>query len=572
MVLASVSAPVFAQCVDTVWIRRYNAPRNSYDEALAMTIDRSGNIYVTGCSQGGVGISFNYATVKYYPNGDTAWVRTYNGPGSQSDIAGAVAVDTSGNVYVTGESWSVYLDYATVKYDEFGNELWVSRYNGVADRHDAASAIAVDVSGNVCVTGLTEDDHSHQQYATIKYHPNGDTAWVRIYDDPTNDNDRAEAVAVDDSGNVYVAGTSGTLKYDPQGVLLWVGPWGGIDIIADDCQNVHVVWGNKVAKYDPNGDTMWVREYDGKSQDMALDVLGNVYVTGWRRGSSTFDDYATAKYAPDGTPLWFQLYQGPINGYDKAYAIAVDDPGNVYVTGKSVGDYATVKYDKDGNELWAKKYAGPGNGEDIAFGVSIDDSMNIYVSGFSYGDGSFDDYLTIKYRERELNNPPVPFSLLFPPNKTFAPRKVVLKWSASYDPDPADDFTYDLLVSTSHSFHPDSTLVDSNLTVNERTKMLDHGTYYWKVRAKDNCGAETWCNHYRHFMVTGIPYSAGDFNKDGSIDIGDVVFSVNYFYRSGPAPDPPEEGDVNCDNLLDVADIVYLIAYLFRGGEPPCTR
>jgi hypothetical protein len=545
--LLLLNAPAFAQCLDTVWVRRYNGSRNSYDWAFDMTIDGSGNVYVTGCSQGGVGISFNYATVKYYPNGDTAWARIYNGTGSQSDIASAIAVDASGNVYVTGESWGAYLDYATIKYDSSGTELWVSRYNGVASHHDAAHAITVDNFG-----------------------PNGDTAWVRIYDDRANDLDRAEAVAVDDSGNVYVAGSSGTVKYDAQGNLLWAAQWGGIDILLDDINDVYAVWGNTVVKYNSAGDTLWVRWYDGKSQDMALDAWGNVCVTGWRRGSSTYDDYATAKYAPDGRQLWFQLYQGPVNGYDKAYGIAVDDSGNVYVTGRSVGGCVTVKHDPYGNELWAKKYTGPGNGEDIAHAIAVDDSMHVYVAGHSYGDGSFDDYVTIKYLQRQHNNPPDPFWLLHPQNKEFTPRRLIFRWQNTRDPDPSDHIRYDLSVSSSYYFHLDSTIIDRNLIANECTKTLDYGTYYWKVKAKDDCGAETWCNQIGYFMVTAIPaLPIGDLNADGSVDPKDVVLMIYYLYRSGPAPDPIESGDVNCDKRVDSGDVVFIISYVFRDGPIP---
>jgi len=108
--------PVLAQ-VDTAWVRRYNGPGNSEDHAYALSVDSSGNVYVTGWSPGS-GTGLDYATIKYSPSGDTLWVKRYNGPGNGSDYAYALAVDGSGNVYVTGWSYGSgsSSDYATIKY------------------------------------------------------------------------------------------------------------------------------------------------------------------------------------------------------------------------------------------------------------------------------------------------------------------------------------------------------------------------------------------------------------------------------------------------------------------------
>ena len=64
----------------------------------------------------------------------------------------------------------------------------------------------------------------------------------------------------------------------------------------------------------------------------------------------------------------------------------------------------------------------------------------------------------------------------------------------------------------------------------------------------------------------------GDANKDGIIDVGDVVFIINYLFKNGPAPNPIQAGDANCDGLDDVGDVVYLINYLFKSGPPPCSK
>src|SRR5574341_1099426 len=169
------SLPVLAQ-VDTVWVRRYDGPGNGNDEASALAVDNSGNVYVTGRSVGS-GTDYDYATIKYAPNGDTLWVRRYNGPGNLYDDASALAVDNSGNVYVTGGSWGsgTYSDYATIKYAPNGDTQWVRRYNGPGNWVDEASALAVDNFGNVYVTGGSSGSGLYSDYATIEYAPNGDT-------------------------------------------------------------------------------------------------------------------------------------------------------------------------------------------------------------------------------------------------------------------------------------------------------------------------------------------------------------------------------------------------------------
>ena len=196
--------PLFAQSVDTDWVKRYNGPGNDWDQASAIAVDDSGNVYVTGWSYGS-GTDYDYATIKYYPNGDTAWVRRHNGPGNYWDEARAIAVDGSGNVYVTGQSES---DYATLKYDPAGNQLWVQRYNGPESDYDEVSAIAVDGSGNVYVTGYSWGSGTSLDYATIKYDPSGNQLWEKRYNGPGNYDDNARAIAVDGSGNVYVTGQS----------------------------------------------------------------------------------------------------------------------------------------------------------------------------------------------------------------------------------------------------------------------------------------------------------------------------------------------------------------------------
>jgi hypothetical protein len=226
--------PAFAQTVDTAWVRSYNGLGNDDDRASAIAVDDSGYVYVTGYSYG-ERANPDYATIKYYPNGDTVWVRRYDGPGDSTDQANALAVNDSGCVFVTGGSYGsgTNFDYATIKYYPNGDTAWVRRYNGPGNSGDGAMDIAIDGFGHVYVTGQSFGSGTDYDYATIKYEPNGDTAWMRRYDGPDNTGDNAMAIAVDGSGNVCVTGF---------GVCWSEHPFDYVTI-----------------KYYPNGDTAWVR-------------------------------------------------------------------------------------------------------------------------------------------------------------------------------------------------------------------------------------------------------------------------------------------------------------------------
>jgi len=144
-----------------------------------------------------------------------------------------------------------------------------------------------------------------------------------------------------------------------------------------------------------------------------VDNLGGVDVTGQSTGSGTGFDYATIKYnTSDGSEAWSGAarYDGPGSGDDAAYAIAVDNVGDVYVTGESYGicgddhAYATVKYNSsDGGIAWplllngAARYNGSVDTDDGARAIAVDNVGGVYVTGQSTGLGTGFDYATIKY-------------------------------------------------------------------------------------------------------------------------------------------------------------------------------
>jgi uncharacterized delta-60 repeat protein len=363
------------------WASRYNGPAGTDDIAYAIAVDGSGNVYVTG-SSGGSGTGLDYATVKYNSSGVQQWVARYNGPAGTDDIAYAIAVDGSGNVYVTGSSGGsgTSLDYATIKYNSSGTQQWVARYDS-AGLNDTGYAIAVDASGNVYVTGSSGGSGTGLDYATIKYNSSGTQQWASRYNGPAGTDDIAYALAVDSSGNVYVTGSSG-------------GSGTSLDYAT--------------IKYNSSGSQQWASRYNGPASTddiayaLAVDSSGNVYATGSSGGSGSGLDYATVKYNSTGSQQWASRYNGPANSEDIAYALALDGLGNILVTGSSTGsgtgrDCATVKYNSSGSQQWASTYNGPGNADDKANTLALDSSNNVYVAGSSLGSGSGLDYATVKY-------------------------------------------------------------------------------------------------------------------------------------------------------------------------------
>ena len=255
------------------------------------------------------------------------WVATYNGPANASDFGHSIAVDSPGNVYVTGWSIGTGWDYATIKYNNSGTQQWVARYNGPGNGDDEGDFIAVDSSGNVYVAGLSTGSGTGWDYATIKYNTSGTQQWVARYNGPGNLDDVAQAMAVDLSGNAYVTGKSQSSNGDTDYATI---------------------------KYNASGAEQWVARYKGpgNSEDIAtaiaLDGSGNVVVTGYSTGSGTGYDFATIKYNGSGTQQWVDRYNGPANGTDAGYAITVDTSGSAYATGERTSatgtDYATIKY------------------------------------------------------------------------------------------------------------------------------------------------------------------------------------------------------------------------------------
>jgi uncharacterized delta-60 repeat protein len=378
------------------WISTYTGPHGAgFDWGKRIACDADGYVYACGSGMGVDNVG-NFITIKYNPaDGAIVWVRYYKGAneGYPFSEANAIAVDNAGGVYVTGYMTNANGDddFATVKYTTDGDSCWDATYDGGFGQ-DVACAIAVDNSGGVYVTGYASCLGNTSDFVTIKYNAtNGSQAWTgpATYDGPDGNNDAACAIAVDNLGGVYVTGYSTHSDFTSDYVTL---------------------------KYSAaNGSQAWTSPaiYDGPDHNddaacaIAVDNAGGVYVTGYSTHPDYTSDYATVKYnAASGSEAWTSpaIYDGPDHNNDRACAIAVDNAGGVYVTGYSThldytSDYVTLKYSAaNGSQVWTSPavYDGPDHKDDMASAIAVDNS-GVYVTGKSQNSEWYNDYASVRY-------------------------------------------------------------------------------------------------------------------------------------------------------------------------------
>jgi len=370
-----------------VWARQFSTAQGSGGKAVA--IDGSANTYVGGYTSGafpsqsssGGGDAF---LSKTSATGAEVWTRQFGSGGW--DTAWGVAVDTSTNIYVVGETSSSttvgFSDVFIRKYDASGNELWARQFGGSGA--DVAYGVAVDTVGGVYIAGTTaflpgQVGLGGDDAFLRKYDASGNVVWTTEFG--TSSEDFGYAVALDASGNIYVGGaTHGSLPGQTASGC-------GINAF--------------LRKYDPSANQLWTHEFGtcnsviGQGTELrsvSVDPAGFVYVAGRTDEALPGQTYLgrldafLRKYDASGTVVWTRQFGSDQN--DQAYAVASAPGGGVYVGGSTSGALPgqtltnqayLVKYDANGVLQWTQQFQGAG----FTKGIAVDASDNPYPAGES---------------------------------------------------------------------------------------------------------------------------------------------------------------------------------------------
>jgi len=355
-----------------------------------------------------------------------SWSATWGG--AQADRGWGIAVDSGSNVIITGDTWSFGAgngDAFVAKYNSTGSQLWNATWGGTLT--DDGDGVAVDSAGNIIVSGQVYSFGAANGDAFVaKFNSTGSQLWNVTWGGANNDYGRG--VDADSAGNILVTGRTdsfGTVGYDAfaaeynsTGSLLWNATWGstnyeeGFGAAFDPDGNAIVSgWTDSfgaggydafVAKFNSTGGQLWNVTWGGTGNDysngVAVDSDGNIIIAG---NTNSFgaggSDAFVAKYNSTGSQLWNVTWGGANTEYGTG--VAVDSSGKITVAGRTDsfgagnGDAFVARYNSTGSQLWAVTWGG--GAVDEAEGVAVDSSGNAVIAGqtSSLGAGGIDAFV-----------------------------------------------------------------------------------------------------------------------------------------------------------------------------------
>ena len=309
------------------------------------------------------------------------WLASYTGTGTGGNYADKNATDKFGNLIVAGRTSSNSTDYLILKYNSSGNLLWSQSYNGIDNSTDWLSDLILDDSGNVYITGSSKEGAANGYYnwLTIKYSPDGELRWKKNLDWTMHKEDIAYSITLDNDRNILVAGYGWAL---PEGY-----------------QNFDIV----VAKYNNNGEVLWTRSFGSTAYhsdwgySVVTDDSGCAYVSGY----SYENKIVTIKYDENGNNLWEKEYPRMNGEYVYPLYSKIDMQNNIIVNGyyqvSGQSNFVTLKYDRNGNLKWDRVFDNPDGESDYSHSIYTDENSNIYIAGSTQITANYYDFLFLKY-------------------------------------------------------------------------------------------------------------------------------------------------------------------------------
>ncbi|MBL4734106.1 MAG: SBBP repeat-containing protein [Flavobacteriales bacterium] len=391
------------------------------DIPAGVEVDDLGYIYVAGTTYSSV-TKDDFIIVKYDSLGTAIWTTIYDGGSDKPEIAVDIIIDDDNNIYVTGRAQLFFTgpDIATLQIDPIsGNINWVNLYDSPFAGFDTPIEMVLDEGNGIYVAGWSYGDTTNYDMLLLHIDLAGNFQWDQRLDLATQ-SDFVLGLTLVPNGNIAIAGNAKNqageydflvATYDSTGMLQWTDSITGVgsgddvvgDLTTDANGNIHVTGalmnqlGNLdivTVKYDPIGDTILTATFSPPSpnnfrgRDVAVDAVGNVYVTGEIYTANDGYDYGTVKYDSQGNLLWVANYTNTFNASkdDFPLSIAVDASSNIYVTGYT--GYAnwqeamtTIKYDAQGVEQWNYTYNVDPAESSRGLNIEFDDQGNTYVAG-----------------------------------------------------------------------------------------------------------------------------------------------------------------------------------------------
>lgn len=348
--------------------------------------DLSNNVYVAGATMNGAG-NYDILVAKYNSSGTTMWTQQINGDANIGDFATALFVTDSGDVVVTGtitnDTTTLLSDMFTLKLNGSSGVIeWIETFDAGGSGYDIGTALAVGDSGYVYIGGSGMNASYDMDVVVLKYSSTGTLKWSTVYDYNAG-NDAVVNLFIGKYVYITAAGerSTGSSSYD--GLVL--------EIKAGD--------GSIVTNFSTGSTAINVDIIN----DGARDVDGNLYITGAISTVSNGYDTYLLKLDSNLVFQWDVTYDGSSNLDDVATGMKVDKgTGNIYISGYSTTlgqgkDWIVIGYDSTGTRLYYTDYNDTLNGDDEATSLEIDNDGNIIVTGYDSTHLNNKDYYTIKY-------------------------------------------------------------------------------------------------------------------------------------------------------------------------------